>query len=168
MRRTVGALFSSLDGNFPLWSTIAASQPVTTFGTQSEVMQEPVRTNRKHLREMFATGVAELEPVFRSILSPSTLSELQRIAALEVSEFSYPAEVWAKTVFEFAASYHKSVISRDHIVQALVPLYRGRTLSFLVENRDVSGEDMEKNVESVCHEFERLKPYLLEVWADGK
>jgi hypothetical protein len=168
MRRTVGALFSSLDGNFPLWSTIAASQPVTTFGTQSEVMQEPGRVNRKHLREMFSTGVAELEPVFRSILSPSTLSELQRIAALEVSEFSYPAEVWAKTVFEFAASYHKSVISRDHIVQALVPLYRGRTLSFLVENRDVSGEDMEKNVESLCHEFERLKPYLLEVWADRK
>lgn len=168
MRRTVGALFSSLDGNFPLWSTIAASQPVTTLGAQSEVMQEPVGVNRKHLREMFATGVAELEPVFRSILSPSTLSELQKIAALEVSEFSYPADVWAKTVFEFAASYHKSVISRDHIVQALVPLYRGRTLSFLLENRDLSGEDIEKNVESLCHEFERLKPYLLEVWADRK
>lgn len=168
MRRTVGALFSSLDGNFPLWSTITASQPVTTLGAQSEVMQEPAGVDRKHLREMFATGVAELEPVFRSILSPSTLSELQRIAALEVGEFSYPADVWAKTVFEFAASYHKSVISRDHIVQALVPLYRGRTLSFLLENRDVSGEEIETNVESLCHEFERLKPYLLEVWADRK
>ncbi len=168
MRRTVGALFSSLDGNFPLWSAIAASQPVTTLGVQSEVMAEPVRVNRKQLREMFATGVAHLEPVFRSILSPSTLSELQRIATLEVDEFNYPADVWAKTVFEFAASYHKSVISRDHIIQALVPLYRGRTLSFLRENRDVSGEDIERNVESLCREFERLKPYLLEVWADRK
>jgi len=168
MRRTVGALFSSLDGNFPLWSTIAASQPVTTLGAQSEVMMEPVRVNRKHLREMFATGVAELEPVFRSILSASTLSELQRIATLEVGEFNYPADVWAKTVFEFAASYHRSVINRDHIVQALVPLYRGRSLSFLLENRDVSGEDLERNVESLCNEFERLKPYLLEVWADRK
>ncbi len=168
MRRTVGALFSSLDGNFPLWSTIASSQPVTTLGAQSEVIMEPVRVNRKHLREMFATGVAELEPVFRSILSASTLSELQRIATLEVSEFNYPADVWAKTVFEFAASYHRSVINRDHIVQALVPLYRGRTLSFLLENRDVSGEDIERNVESLCSEFERLKPYLLEVWADRK
>ncbi len=168
MRRTVGALFSSLDGNFPLWSTIAASQPVTTLGAQSEVMMEPVRVNRKHLREMFATGVAELEPVFRSILSASTLSELQRIATLEVGEFNYPADVWAKTVFEFAASYHRSVINRDHIVQALVPLYRGRSLSFLLENRDVSGEDLERNVESLCSEFERLKPYLLEIWADRK
>ncbi len=168
MRRTVGALFSSLDGNFPVWSTIAESQPVTTLGAQSEVMAEPVRVNRKQLREMFATGVAQLEPVFQSILSASTLSELQRIATLEISEFSYPADVWAKTVFEFAASYHRSVINRDHILQALVPLYRGRTLSFLLENRDVSGEDSETNVESLCNEFERLKPYLLEVWADKK
>jgi hypothetical protein len=168
MRRTVAALFTSLDSDFPLWSTIAGSQPVPTLGSQSEVMAEPVRVNRKRLREMFATGVAQLEPVFRSILSASTLSELQRIATLEVTEFNYPAELWAKTVFEFAASYHKSVINRDHIVQALVPLYRGRTLTFLLENRDGSEEDMERNLESLCGDFERLKPYLLEVWADRK
>jgi glucosylglycerate synthase len=168
MRRTVGALFSLLDSNVPLWSAITGSQPVPALGAQSELIPEPVRVNRKGLREMFATGVAQLEPVFRSILSASTLSELQRIAALEVSEFHYPADLWARTVFEFAASYHKAVISRDHIIQALVPLYRGRTLSFLMENRDVSGEDIERNVESLCGEFERLKPYLLEVWADKK
>jgi glucosylglycerate synthase len=168
MRRTVGALFSSLDGNFPLWSTIAGSQPVSTLGAQAELMPEPVRVNRKRLREMFATGVAQLEPVFSSILSAATLSELRRIAMLENSQFSYPADVWARTVLEFAASYHKSVISRDHILQALVPLYRGRTLAFLLENRDRSGEDIERNVESMCSEFERLKPYLLEIWADRK
>jgi glucosylglycerate synthase len=168
MRRTVGVLFSSLDPNFSFWSTIAGSQPVPTLGVQSDTISEPVRANRKHLWEMFATGVAELEPVFRSILSTSTLSELQKIAALDVSEFHYPAEVWAKTVFEFAASYHKSVINRDHIVQALVPLYRGRTLTFLLEHRNGSGDDIEKSVESVCGEFERLKPYLLEVWTERK
>jgi hypothetical protein len=168
MRRTVGALFSSLDSNFPLWSTVAGTQPVPTFGVQSEVTPEPAHVNRKHLRDLFATGVAQLEPVLRSILSPATLFELQRIATLDAVEFSYPPEVWARTVFEFAASYHKSVMSRDHIVQALVPLYRGRTLSFLLENHDGSGEDMERSVEAVCGEFERLKPYLLEVWADKK
>jgi hypothetical protein len=168
MRRTVGALFWSLDSNFPQWNMIAASEPVPTFGAQPEGALEPARVNRKQLSEMFATGVAQLEPVFRSILSPSTFSELQRIATLDVGEFHYPAALWAKTVFEFAASYHKSVISRDHIIQALVPLYRGRTLTFLTENRDASEEEIERSVESVCGEFERLKPYLIEVWANGK
>ena len=168
MRRTVGALFASLESHYPLWSTITSSQPVPTLGAPPEIMPEPARVNRKQLREMFATGIAQLEPVLRSILSDSTLAELQKLARLEVGEFRYPAEVWATTVFEFAASYHKSVINRDHIVQALVPLYRGRTLSFLQENRDGSGEDLEKYVETLCCEFERLKPYLLQVWANGK
>jgi hypothetical protein len=168
MRRTVGALFSSLNSDFSVWSTITGSQAVPTFGTQPEVPLDAARVSRKRLREMFATGVAELEPVFQSILSASTLSELKRIATLEVSDFNYPADVWAKTVFEFAASYHKSVISRDHIIQALIPLYRGRALTFLLENRESSGEEVDKSVESLCGEFERLKPYLLEVWADRK
>lgn len=168
MRRTVGALFSSLNKNFPQWSAIAGSQPVPTSGEQSEALRAPARVDRKRLREMFTTGVAELEPVLRSILSASTLAELQRTATVDGNEFKYPADLWAKTVFEFAASYHKSVISRDHIVQALVPLYRGRTLAFLLENRDDSGEQIENNVESLCGEFERLKPYLLELWADRK
>jgi hypothetical protein len=168
MRRTVGPLFSSLDSNFPLWSTVAGSEPVPTLGAQPEVLLESAPVNHKRLREMFATGVAQLEPVLRSILSAATLSELQKLAALGISEFHYPAEVWAKTVFEFAASYHKSVINRDHIVQALVPLYRGRSLTFLLENRDASAEDIEKREESLCGDFERLKPYLLDIWAGGK
>ena len=168
IRRTVGALFSSLDGNFQFWSAVAGCEPVKTFGPESEVTLEPIAVDLARMREMFVTGVAELEPVFRSILSEATLLELQRIAALDLNAFRYPANLWAKTVFEFAASYHKSVISRDHIVQALAPLYRGRALTFLLENQDASAEDVEKNVESLCGEFERLKPYLLEVWADRK
>lgn len=168
MRRTVGALFASLDSHYPQWSAITGSQPVPTLGAPAEIRSETARVSRKQLREMFVAGIAQLEPVFRSILSDSTVAELQKIAALPVAEFCYPAELWARTVFEFGAAYHKSVINRDHIVQALVPLYRGRTLSFLQETRDGSWEDLEKNVESLCCEFERLKPYLLQVWANGK
>ena len=168
MRRTVGALFASLDGNFPFWSTISGSQPVTTVGTRVEAIPETSRINRKRLLEMFASGVAQLEPVLSSILSASLLAELKRIAALDIEEFEYSEELWTRTVLEFAASYHKSTINRDHIIQALIPLYRGRSLMFLIENRDGSEEDVERREESLCADFERLKPYLLEIWADRK
>ena len=168
MRRTVGALFTSLDGQFQYWSAVTSCQQVPAFGPQSEVTLEPVAVDLARIREMFVTGVAELDTVFKSVLTESTLVELRRIASLDLNSFCYPAEVWAKTVFEFAASYHRSVISRDHIVQALVPLYRGRALTFLLENQDASAEEVEKSVESLCGEFERLKPYLLEAWGERK
>ena len=165
LRQTVGALFSALDPDFPVWSAVAGSQPVASTGANQEVLLTPVRVNRKRLREMFSTGVAELESVFQSILSPPTLAELQRIARTgKEEEFDYPAELWVRTVYEFAASYQKSVISRDHIIQALAPLFRGRMFTFLMENRDASANDVENNIEGLCLEFERLKPYLLQMW----
>ena len=168
IRRTVGTLFFSLGSNFQVWSTISSYEPVTTFGAESAVTLDEVEVDLARMQQMFVTGVAELEPLFKSILTDTTLLQLQRIAALELDTFRYPANLWARTAFEFAASYQRAVISRDHIVQALVPLYRGRALSFLLENRDATADDMEKDVESLCGEFERSKPHLLELWADRK
>jgi glucosylglycerate synthase len=153
-----------LEPDFPVWSVVTGSQPAPTTGADHEVLLEPLRVNRKRLREMFSTGVAELASIFQSILSPSTLAELQRIAGLGEGEFHYPAELWVKTVYEFAASYRKSAISRDHIIQALAPLFRGRVFTFLMENRDASADDVENHIEGLCLEFERLKPYLLQLW----
>ena len=168
LRQTVGALFSALEADFPVWSSVAGSQPVPTTGADQKVLLEPVRVNRKRLREMFSTGVAELDSVFQSILSPSTLAELRRIARLEEAEFRYPAELWVRTVYEFAAAYRKSVISRDHIIQALAPLFRGRVFTFVTENRSASADDVENNIEGLCLEFEQLKPYLLQMWKSRK
>lgn len=164
LRQTAGTLFATLEQDFPAWSAVSGCERVPTNGAEQEVLQEPLRVNRKRLREMFSNGVAELGSVFQSILSPDTLAELQRISRLGEDECRYSAELWVKTIYEFAASYQKSVISRDHIIQSLAPLFRGRAFTFLMENRNASAADVEKSIEDLCLEFERLKPYLLEIW----
>jgi len=168
LRQTVGVLFWSMDPNFSLWSSKTGSQPIPTTGAEQEFTHDPRRVNRKRLHEMFRSGVAELASVFQSILSAATLEELQQIAGLAEEDFHYSAELWVRTVYEFAAAHHKAVISRDHIIQALAPLFRGRALTFLMENRNSSADTVEANIESLCLEFERLKPYLLEMWSGKK
>jgi glucosylglycerate synthase len=168
MRETVGALFWSLEHNPPPQRTPSDREPVPTIGGEPEVTLEPRRINRKRLYQMFTHGVVELEPVLKSILSAATLADLQRAAAAGEAEFCYSDELWAKTVYEFAAAYHKAVINRDHIIQALAPLYRGKAHTFLSENRDATGDEVERNVETLCVTFERFKPYLATLWNGGK
>jgi hypothetical protein len=60
------------------------------------------------------------------------------------------------------------VIDRDHIVQALVPLFRGRAFTFLTENHEATSEVLESNIEALCQTFESEKPYLLKLWGGGK
>ena len=167
MRRSVGVLFWSLEQNGSVWQVQAESQPIPTIGPDHELSAEPLRVNPKRLHEMFVRGVAELEPVLKSILSEATLSELQRAATFPEEDFRYSDELWVRTAYEFASAYHKAVMSHDHIVQALVPLYRGKAHTFLLENRDASCEEVESNVERLCVTFEKRKPSLLEMW-DGR
>ena len=164
LRQSVGVLFSALDSDFNAWSKVSGSQEVPTTGGDVELLLDPLRVNKKRLRDMFVNGVSELNSVFQAILSPSTLTDLNRIAGLEEEEFRYPAALWVRTIYEFAAAYQKSVINRDHIIQALAPLFRGRVLTFVVENRNGSALDVANDIEGLCLEFERLKPYLLEMW----
>lgn len=167
LRQTIGVLFASMESTFASWSGKTGSQAIPTSGSEQHFTIDPIRVNRKRLRDMFSTGVGELQSVYQSVLSPATMLDLRRIAAAPEEEVDYNAELWARTVYEFAAAYHKSVMNRDHIIQALAPLFRGRAFAFLAENRNSSASEVEDKVEDLCLTFESLKPYLLEIW-NGK
>jgi hypothetical protein len=168
MRQTVGVLFWALERNFPVCTAQAEADADPITDPNAVTSTEPVRVNRKRLYEMFVHGVADLEPVLSSILSASTLEDLKHAAAAAEDSFRYSDELWVLTVYEFAAAYHREVISPDHVIQALAPLYRGKAYTFLVENRDASAEEVEERIENLCLTFERLKPYLLELWNGRK
>lgn len=164
LRQTLAPLFWSMENTYGSWSAINGIQATPTVGPEYEVTMDVVKAEPQRLHQMFCSGVADLKPVLKSILSPQTLEQLISAAALNEDKFQYPDELWAKAVYEFAASYHRSVISRDHIIQALVPLYRGRAYTFMTENSTSSKEDLEGHIEALSQTFERLKPYLLELW----
>ena len=167
LRQTVGSLFWLLETNQQAWMERKGSEAVPTFGPEHAVTAEPMELNRARMFELFQTGVKELEPILESILSAETLAGLQSIAGLDQNTFRFGSELWVAMLYEFAASYHHSVINRDHLVQALVPLYRGKIYSFIAEYADASAADMEAESENLCLEFEQQKPYLTEKWKAG-
>jgi len=164
IRQTVGNLFWCMEINEPQWLNRSSSQPVPTFGPDHELSSDGVPASPEKIFDLFRSGVNELEPILASILAPETHAQIKAIALSDRLKFHFAAELWVKTLYEFAASYHHSVLNRDHLVQALVPLYRGRLYSFLLEHANSSPEVMETRSEMVCQEFERQKPYLVERW----
>jgi len=140
------------------------TEAVPTFGSDHELTPEDAPASQEKSFELFRTGVKQLDDILSSILRPDTLSLIRKIAGVEAGKFRFESELWVRTLYEFAASYRRTVIARDHILQALVPLYRGQLYSFLQEHRASSLEEMEADSEALCLEFERQKPYLIERW----
>jgi glucosylglycerate synthase len=164
IRQTVGNLFWCLDTFQGHWLDRKGSQPVTTFGPEHELTSDGKPTSQEKIYDMFRSGVNELDPILASILTKDTHAQVKDSAASEPQKFRFSSELWVKVLYEFAASYHRAVINRGHVVQALVPLYRGQMYSFLNAHVDSSAEEIEADSEALCLEFERHRPYLLERW----
>jgi hypothetical protein len=167
LRQTVGSLFWCMETRQNEWQNRNGSEPVPTFGPDHAVTTEASDLDLAPMFEMFKSGVKQLEPVLNSILSPETHASMQAISQLDQQAFRFGTDLWVKVLYDFAASYHHSVINRDHLVQALVPLYRGKICSFLIEHANSSTAEMEADSENLCEEFERQKPYLVEKWKAG-
>ena len=163
-RQTVGNLFWCMESQQTAWLDRPRLDPVQTFGPDHELTSEPTDLNRHRLFEMFRNGVTELEPILSAVLDPETHAGIKSIVILDEDKFKFPSDLWVRVVYDFAASYHHAVISRDHLVQALAPLYRGVALSFLLEHSDSTSAQMEIVTEGLCVEFERQVPYLKEKW----
>jgi hypothetical protein len=164
IRQTVGNFFWCMETNQAQWLARPNLQPVATFGPDHELSLDGLPPSPEKIYDLFRSGVTELEPILASILSKDTHAQIKAIALSDRTKFHLAPELWVTTVYEFAASYHHAVLNRDHLVQALVPLYRGRLASFLLENVNTSPEAMEAQSEILCQEFERRKPYLVERW----
>jgi hypothetical protein len=120
--------------------------------------------NLERIFELFRCGVAELSPILKTLLNPDTNTEIQHLATLDERSLCFDNTLWARTLYDFAGSYHHALLNRDHLVQALVPLYRGRIYSFFLRHASSSPAEMEADSENLCLELERQKPYLIERW----
>ena len=164
IRQTVGNLFWCLEKFESFWIGRKGSEAVSTFGPEHEFTAEDVPANSEKIFDLFRSGVKDLEPVLASIVTAETHARIKEIAALDASKFRFGPALWVKTLYEFAVAYHRGVMNRNHVVQALVPLYRGQMYSFLLEQAKSSADEIEADTESLCLEFENQKPYLVERW----
>lgn len=163
IRQTVSGLFWCLESTAPFWLGHEDAEPVDTTGPDHELTNEPVRIDRKRFLEMYKSGVFELSQILATILDAETHAEIVRLAGVPEIEFRISNALWARVAYEFAAAYHHSLLNRDHLVQAFVPIYRGRVYSFLAQRR-ANAEAMEAELENLSQEFANQKAFFLERW----
>lgn len=164
IQRGVGALFGALELQEDAWLEVSGSRAVPHFGDPAEDGWQAVRVNRKRLFEMFRKGIEEIGSILEQILAPQTLGAIRQVAAGSDTAPNFPDELWVQTVYEFAGSFRRRVINRDHLLQALAPVYRGRISSYLLENAGTDWTALKERNEALQVAFESMKPSLVEAW----
>jgi glucosylglycerate synthase len=160
----VGAVFALMEEHQTVWAGVDGSNPVKLFGFQYEVGVEPVHVNVESMVRSFRQGLVDLEPIWRQMLPQETVEGLLPLKDCPLQAFRILDDHWVRLVYDAAASYHRRVMPREHLLKALTPLYLGRTAAFVLETQGLTSAEAEARVEVLCQAFEKEKRYLIERW----
>jgi hypothetical protein len=162
--QVAGTAFLCLEQHAATWLPRTGAMDLPTRGDSCPAEGPEPTVDLAPLAERFRSGVRDLAPLLREILTPGTLAGLQ-VAATSGEEAPHIADaLWVCTVYEFAASSHRGIMKREHLTQALVPLYLGRIASFFAEIASADEAQHTKRLAELEGEYESLRPYLVERW----
>jgi len=164
LHQVVSSVFNLMEEYAGVWHDITQSEPVKTFGFVYSVGLEPIHVNLENMIEKFRIGVRDLDVLYKTFLPDELLGTLHRLAEAPKEAFTFPDRNWVWLIFHFALACHRRVMSTEHIIKSLTPLYLGKVASFVIETWNSSAEEVEGRLEELCLTFEREKPALIKIW----
>ena len=162
-QQVISSAFSSIAAHAEIWMGRTGVEIVPGAVATDAVRAEPGR-NGQRSPDSFASDVRNLHEILQRILSLEVLESLHATAAADPGA-GLPSRLWADIVGQFLLAHYHAVMLREHTVQALMPLYIARTGTFVAEHASSPPEAVAGALDALCADFERIKPKVIDRWA---
>ncbi|SPD72851.1 Glycosyltransferase, group 2 family protein [uncultured Desulfobacterium sp.] len=165
-REVVGTIFDMMTHFESFWNKIKYSRPTSIygFGLGETEMPPEIVVDTKKLSDKFHDGFALQSDIWRAVLTEDVCNKLFEIKDMREKEYTFPADLWARVLYDMAVAYRDKEFDRNLMIDSLIPLYFGRTLSVIKKIKRMSVKQAEEAIEEDCLTFEMAKPYLVRRW----
>ena len=167
-RQVVGTIFSMMTHFDSFWTRVKYSKPTSIYGFGlGEVEMPPkVDVDAQKLIQKFHEGFNEYSEIWEKVLSGDVYTKLLEMKGMKEKIFNFPTDLWARILYDMAIGYRDALYDPGQFMDSLIPLYFGRTFSFVKKTKRMSAQQAEEAIEEDCVTFEMTKPYLLKRWAE--
>jgi glycosyltransferase involved in cell wall biosynthesis len=153
-----------------LWQYIQESKPSSIYGFGLGVVERPpdVHVNTDKLHESFRSGYASYKDLWKEVIPLSDFRKVEDLLQIkDTDRFYFHSSLWARILFSFAVAYRNQPSTRERFMQALLPFYHSRILSYVNKTVGFATRDAEEYLENINRVFEMEKYYLIERWNQG-
>ena len=164
LAQVLSALFLDAERYAGCWQKVRGSQALRTFGRPARGETENASADVHVMIETFQRGCKDLLDIWATALSPATMLNLKKLARLPADQFRLADGVWVHVLYDFILAHRQRVMSREHLLRAMTPIYLAWVASYALEVQTFSPLAVEDRLETLCAAFEDLKPYLLSRW----
>jgi glycosyltransferase involved in cell wall biosynthesis len=149
-----------------LWKDTLESIPSSIFGFGLGVDEKPppVSVNSEALYNSFISGFDKYGKLWEKIIPRPELIEVSKSKKMDKEKFYYPSDLWARILFSFAIAYRNGELTKEQIIEAMIPFYHSRILSFVNKTIHMEMKECEEYFESIVRVFENEKYYLIKRW----
>ena len=165
-KTVVGTIFQLMCRFDTFWKKVKWSRPTAVFGFGAGDVEvaPPVEVDTSRLYNLMLDGLKKYWDFYGEFINVENNIKLEEVTSIPAEDFEFPTGLWAKIVYDFCVAYKHSVVSQDELLDSFLPLYYAKTLSFVMETRDMNTQQVEEFIEDQCLQFEKTKPYLLDRW----
>jgi hypothetical protein len=164
LSQVLGSLFTDMESTAATWQRTRGSQPVPTFGRPRQVIDDVAAADVRRLIDAFQLGYRNLLEVWSRFLPPETLVELKRVTRMTPERFHLQDDYWARIVYDCALGHRLRIISRDHLLRSVTPIYLAWVASYITEVEKLEGSAVQERIERLCGVYEQQKSYLVSRW----
>jgi hypothetical protein len=165
-RQVVGTIFSLTRRFESFWVKVKYSKPTAIFGFGLGDVEMPpkVEVDSHKLIQSFHDGFSPYSDMWEKSLSKDVYQKLREIKGMKERVFNFPTDLWARILYDMAVAYRDTQDDQDEFMNSLIPLYFGRTFSFVKKTKRLSTRQAEEAIEEDCMTFEMTKPYFIKRW----
>jgi glucosylglycerate synthase len=165
-RQVVGTIFDMMIKFYPFWSNVKWSKPTSIFGfgLGETEMPPPVEVNNDLLFNKFHDGFTACNHIWEKILQKENVNKLQEIRKMNRDQFDFPTNLWINVLIDFTVAYRDKLWMEDELLDSLIPLYLGKTLSYVKKTERMTVRDSEEFIEEECIQFEATKKLFIKQW----
>lgn len=170
-RQVVGTLFGLMSEYDGCWQEVEVVQRAPLLGEPLEAEPEPVDVTLSRLLDAFHLGFDEHVGLWQMVMSRTNFDAVAELSQLSADAFGFPADLWARVVYDFAVAYNGFTLgvdgaSSDDVVESMTGLYYGRTAGLVKTTWDMTTPEAEGVVQAQARTFQQVKPYLITRWEE--
>ncbi|HAW60196.1 MAG TPA: glycosyl transferase family 2, partial [Actinobacteria bacterium] len=129
-KQVVGTMLSLMRQYEGRWKAAWGSGAVEILGGFHYVEVERTKISLPELAKRFRNGLKEYKEFWQLTIPENNYSRVMKLAHVDMERFHFPIDLWAKLVYDFAVAYNFGEADREKVLDALLPLFFGRALSF--------------------------------------
>ncbi len=155
--QVVGTLFQLIDHYRSYIEGVDGIEKVERLGEIPPVQPHKLSVDKKGIYRQFHAKYDEFVRGKAAFLD-ELREDLEEVYSLDLSEFSFPLDLWVKSVYLAIDAY-----SGDHdlkVLDALRVLWQGRFLSLVSETEEMSDDEAEAYIQGQLTTFQALWPML--------